>query len=66
MRELQGRQSDAEEDFSVDVPIEIQLRNGKTITHWVRTSSEPVEFTVKLPALAAKVSLDPNRSVLRR
>ena len=60
------RQTDAEEDFSVDVPIEIQLRNGKTITHWVRTSSEPVEFTVRLPALAAKVSLDPSRSVLRR
>lgn len=60
------RQSEAEEDFSVDVPIEIQLRNGKTMTHWVRTSSEPMEFTVKLPALAAKVSLDPARSILRR
>ncbi len=60
------RQTDAEEDFSIDVPVEIQLRNGKTITHWVRTSSEPVEFSVKLPALAAKVSLDPGRWVLRR
>ena len=60
------RQTDAEEDFSVDVPIEIQLRNGKMMTHWVRTSSEPVEFTVKLPALAAKVSLDSSRSLLRR
>ena len=60
------RQSDAEEDFSVDVPIEIQLRTGKTITHWIRTSSEPVDFTVKLPALATRVSLDPGRAILRR
>jgi hypothetical protein len=60
------RQVDAGEDFSIDVPIEIQLRNGKSMTHWVRTSDEPVEFTLKLPALAAKVSLDPTRSVLRR
>jgi aminopeptidase N len=60
------KQTDADEDFSIDVPVEIQLRNGKTMTHWVRTSSEPVDFTVKLPALAAKVTLDPGRSVLRR
>ena len=60
------RQTQADEDFSVDVPIEIQLKNGKTITHWVRTSSEPVEFTVKLPALAVKVTLDPSHAVLRR
>lgn len=60
------RQVDAAEDFSIDVPIEIQLKNGKSMTHWVRTSSEPVDFTVKLPALAGKVSLDPGRAVLRR
>ena len=60
------RQSQAEEDFSVDVPIEIQLKSGKAITHWVRTSSEPVDFTVQLPAPATKVSLDPGRAVLRR
>ncbi len=60
------RQADAPEDFSADVPVEIQLRNGKTMTHWVRTSSEPTDFSVTLPALAAKVTLDPARSVLRR
>lgn len=60
------KQTQADEDFSVDVPIEIQLRNGKTLTHWVRSSSEPVEFTVKLPALATKVTLDPAHGVLRR
>lgn len=60
------KQVDAADDFSIDVPIEIQLKNGKSMTHWVRTSSEPVDFTVKLPALAAKVTLDPGRAVLRR
>lgn len=59
-------QSNVDEEFSVDVPVEIQLRNGKTMTHWLRSSSEPVEFTLKLPAPALRVSLDPSGAVLRR
>ncbi|MBY0507530.1 MAG: hypothetical protein K2X03_26690 [Bryobacteraceae bacterium] len=59
------KQTGTDDDFSIDVPIEIQLRTGKPVIHWVRTSSEPVEFTVKLPAPATKVSLDPGHAVLR-
>lgn len=65
---VKGRltQTSVEEDFSVDVPVEIQLRNGKSMTHWVRSSSEPVDFTVKLPVAAARVTLDPAGAVLKR
>ena len=60
------KQVEAGEEFSVDVPIEIQLKNGKSLIHWVRTSSEPVEFVVQSPSPAVKVLLDPARSILRR
>jgi hypothetical protein len=59
-------QSGVEEDFSADVPVEITLPRGKVITEWVRTSSEPVEFTVRVPVAPVKVTLDGTRSVLRR
>jgi hypothetical protein len=59
-------QSGVDEDFSADVPVEITLPRGKVITEWVRTSSEPVEFTVRVPAAPLKVTLDGTHSVLRR
>jgi len=59
-------QSDADQDVSVTVPVEIQIARGNTITEWVHTSSDPETFTVPLKAAPLKVTLDPNRSVLRR
>ena len=59
-------QSDVDEDFSVLVPVEVQVARGKTITQWVRTSSAPVSFSIAVSAPPAKVTLDPKRSVLRR
>jgi aminopeptidase N len=59
-------QSDVDEDFSTLVPVEIQISRGKTITHWVQTSSTPASFTVAVSAPPAKVLLDPKRSILRR
>jgi hypothetical protein len=59
-------QSDVDEDFSTLVPVEIQVSRGKTITHWVQTSSTPASFTVAVSAPPAKVLLDPKRSILRR
>lgn len=66
--ELAGRieQTDVPEGFSDIVPVEIQAGRGRTIVHWVRTSSEPVEFRVALSAPPAKVTLDPGHAVLRR
>ncbi len=58
-------QRDVDDDFSVEVPIEVQF--GKTRTmHVVRSSSEPVSFSFGVPTNAAKVSLDPQNGVLKR
>ena len=58
-------QADVDEDFSMSVPVEIQIR-GKAITQWVRTGSSPATFTVPVSQVPTKVTLDPHRSVLRR
>jgi hypothetical protein len=59
-------QTDAPEDFSDAVPVEIQLGRGKSLTKWVRSSSEPVSFTVVLPSAPVKVLLDPQNATLKR
>ncbi len=59
-------QSDADDNVSVSVPIEIQVARGNTVTEWVRTASEPAAFSVALKQAPLKVTLDPNRAVLRR
>ena len=59
-------QTDAPEDFSDAVPVEIQLGRGKSLTKWIRTSSEPVSFTVVLPSTPVKVLLDPQNATLKR
>ena len=60
------RQDGVNEDFSVDIPVVIQLPGGRSITHWVRTSSEPAPFSIPLRVRPLKVSLDPSGTVLRR
>ena len=59
-------QSDADDNVSVSVPIEIQVARGNTVTEWVRTASEPAAFSVALKQAPHKVTLDPNHAVLRR
>ena len=59
-------QSDAGEDSSTSVPVEIQAARGRTITQWVRSSTDPVTFTVALTQPPLKVALDPHYAVLRR
>ena len=59
-------QSDAPEDFSVLVPIEIQLSKGKPLVHWVRTVNGSVSFSIPLKQAPSKVTLDPDNSVLRK
>lgn len=58
-------QSDVPNDFSVTVPVEIQTGRGKVIRE-IRTSSEPVSFSVPVIIANAKAALDPGSSVLRR
>ncbi|HLI84167.1 MAG TPA: M1 family aminopeptidase [Bryobacteraceae bacterium] len=59
-------QSDVPDDFEALAPIEIQLPRGQTITRWVRASSAPATFEVKLAQAPLKVLLDPHNAVLRR
>jgi len=59
-------QSDVESDFTTMAPVEIEVARGQTITQWVRTSNEPVTFTVPLKQAPLKVTLDPHYAVLRR
>jgi hypothetical protein len=59
-------QSEVNDDFSVLVPIEVQVARGKSVVHWVRTSNEPEEFSISLRQAPLKVTLDPHGSVLRR
>ncbi|HLY19560.1 MAG TPA: M1 family aminopeptidase [Bryobacteraceae bacterium] len=59
-------QSDVDSDFSVYVPVEIQLGKGKAETQWVHTADGTVTFNVALHQAPAKVQLDPGFTVLRR
>lgn len=59
-------QSDAGEEFSAYVPVEVQLPGRRTAVHRVRTSSEPVEFTIDLKAAPVRLALAPNNEVLTR
>jgi hypothetical protein len=60
-------QSDAPEDFSVAVPVEIQTGRGKPVVQVVRTATdEAVSFSVTVAGPGVKAVLDPGWSVLRR
>jgi hypothetical protein len=59
-------QSDVDDDFTVAVPIEIQVARGRSVTHWIRTGSEPATFSVALKQAPLKVTLDPNHGMLRK
>jgi len=57
-------QRGVEEDFSVEVPVEVQMPGKRTLTHWVRTGSEPVTFTIDLRQAPVKVAMDPGSTLL--
>lgn len=57
-------QGSVDEDFAVDVPLEVDFGGGKTEIRWVRTdgAKTSVEWTLKTPAV--RVTLDPRNSLL--
>src|SRR5262249_9721644 len=59
-------QSDAPEELSIPVPVEIQVGKARPVVNIVHTSSEPVQFTVPVSGPSAKAVLDPGWGVLRR
>jgi hypothetical protein len=65
---LQGSisQSNVGEDFSVPVPVEIQMPGKRSTTKWVHSASEPVSFTAALSQAPVKVTIDPYAVLMRR
>jgi hypothetical protein len=59
-------QSEVDETFSTLVPVELQFAGKRSVTKWVRTSGEPVPFTVDARSAPSKVTLDPSNSILKR
>jgi aminopeptidase N len=59
-------QTEAGEEFTAYVPVEVQLPGKRSVRQWVRTSSDPVEFEIPLKAAPVKVLLDPGNTVLKR
>jgi hypothetical protein len=59
-------QSEVPDDFTVAVPIEIQTGRSTKVIREIRTSSDPVPFSVPVAVANAKAILDPASSVLRR
>jgi hypothetical protein len=59
-------QTEAPDDFTVTIPVEIRTGAGKPIVKMVRTSASAVKFTVEVPGAGAKATLDPGYSILRR
>jgi len=50
-------QSGVDDDFSVDVPVEIQFAKGPPQIVWVRSSNEPAAFSAAVKTPPVKVSL---------
>jgi hypothetical protein len=56
-------QSGVDEEFSTEVPVEIQFAKGSQ-TVWVRTGNEPTEFTADVRQAPLRVSIPCGTSVL--
>ena len=59
-------QTDAPEDFSTLVPVEVQLPGKRTVTRWIQTGSEATPFSIEVNRAPLKVLLDPANAVLAR
>ncbi|MBL0157052.1 MAG: hypothetical protein IPP47_08120 [Bryobacterales bacterium] len=63
--EVTVRQSNAADEFSIDVPVEIRVPGqAKPIVQWLRTGPEPASVHVKLRVPPTKVELAPGAGVL--
>ena len=57
-------QSSVDDNFSVDIPVEIQFAKGAAQTVWVRTSSDPVPFSATLKQPPVRVYIPAGVNVL--
>jgi hypothetical protein len=59
-------QTEVDEDFSADVPVEIHTTGAPPVIKWVRTSSEPVTITSPVKRLPSKVLIPPTAVLAKR
>jgi hypothetical protein len=57
-------QSAVDDDFTAEVPVEIQFAKGPSRIVWVETSDEPATFSATLQDLPVKVTLGTGTTVL--
>jgi hypothetical protein len=57
-------QSAVDDNFSVDIPVEIQFAKGAAQTIWVRTSKQPVSFSATLKQPPVRADIPAGASVL--
>jgi hypothetical protein len=57
-------QTGVDDDFSTDVPVEVQFAKGGTQIIWVSSSSDPTPFSATLKQLPSRVAIAPG-SVLK-
>ena len=57
-------QSAVDDNFSVDIPVEIQFAKGAALTIWVRTSKQPVSFSATLKQPPVRADIPAGASVL--
>jgi hypothetical protein len=57
-------QSAVDDNFSVDIPVEIQFAKGVVQTIWVRTSNQPASFSATLKQPPSRVDVRVGVSVL--
>ncbi len=58
-------QSETDEEFAAEVPLEIQFGKGRTISKRITAGAEPASFEFAVPAQPSKVTID-YRSILHR
>jgi hypothetical protein len=59
-------QSEVDEGFSCEVPVEVYFEKSAPIVRWIATSTDPVTVSVTLPEPPSRVVLLPGTSVLAR
>jgi aminopeptidase N len=59
-------QSGVGEEFSITVPVEMQIRGKRPTVKWVRTSSDPATFSADLVQSPVKMQIDPYAVLMKR
>ncbi len=57
-------QSGVENDFTVDVPVEIHFARGASLIHWMKSSSDPVQFAINTRQVPVRVTIPAGTGIL--